>query len=430
MARGKAYTKRQKEFIVTLKESYDQERLEGGTVSTKDPANRVAKGLSVSLRTIRSILSDYNRTGKVDSPSTNRGKPEFSISSPLETVIRQRIRELNREGQYVSIRSLGGWIYQEYKIEIPDKTLWRTLKRMGFIYGISKRCSILKERDYVIIARREYLRKKLGNRKDKKTGGIIRPEVYLDESYINVNHSVENTWYFADDGPWVNKPSGKGLRLIIVNAITEAGWIPNAKLVFQAKQSTGDYHGQMDYRNFSKWFKEQLLPNIPPRSLIFMDNAQYHNLYTEDAFPTPKTLKVELQEWLKLHHLLEYNGDMLKPELYKKCRELCPKPKYILDVIAENEGHTIIRTPQYHPELQPIEICWGVIKNYCAKKCDYTMEKLRIHLEDGFKQVTPITLKEIFKKVRSEEDRYWKEDEIEDENAELLEEEIQFRDYV
>ena len=55
--------------------------------------------------------------------------------------------------------------------------------------------------------------------------------------------------------------------------------VPKAKLVFQAKQSTGDYHGQMDYRNFSKWFKEQLLPNIPSQSLIFMDNAKYHNLY-------------------------------------------------------------------------------------------------------------------------------------------------------
>ena len=54
------------------------------------------------------------------------------------------------------------------------------------------------------------------------------------------------------------------------------------------------------------------------------------------------------------------------------------------------------------------------------------MEKLKIHIEDGFKQVTPTTLKEIFKKVRSEEDRYWKEDELEDENAELLEEEVQF----
>lgn len=119
---------------------------------------------------------------------------------------------------------------------------------------------------------------------------------------------------------------------------------------------------------------------------------------------------------------------MLKPELYKKCRKLCPKPEYILDVIAETQGHTIIRTPQYHPELQPIEICWGVVKNYCAKKCDYTMEKLKIHLDDGFKQVTSDTLNGILKKVRNEEDRYWKEDEIEDKTTELLEEDIQFED--
>ncbi len=43
-------------------------------------------------------------------------------------------------------------------------------------------------------------------------------------------------------------------------------------------------------------------------------------------------------------------------------------------------------------------------------------------------QVTPVTLKGIFEKVRNEEDRYWKEDEIEDENLEFLEEEIQFED--
>ncbi|MCP4109839.1 MAG: hypothetical protein GY749_30695 [Desulfobacteraceae bacterium] len=315
MPRGKRYTKGQKEFIVTLKWSYDQEKLDGETVPTEEPANRVAKGLNVSLRTVKGILSEYNRTGKIDSPSEDRGKPPFRISLLLETVIRQRIRELNRNGRYTSIRSLCGWICQEYNIEIPVKTLWRTLKRMGFAYGTSKRRSVLKERDYVIIARREYLRKKMADR-NKKTGGTIRPEVYLNESYINVNHSAEKTWYFIEDGPWVNKPSGKGRRLIMANAVTEDGRIPNAKLVFQAKQSSGDYHSRMDYRNFSKWFEEQLLPNIPPQSLIFMDNAKYHNLYTEDAFPTPRTSKAELQEWLKSNCPSEYEEDMLKPELY------------------------------------------------------------------------------------------------------------------
>ncbi len=32
------------------------------------------------------------------------------------------------------------------------------------------------------------------------------------------------------------------------------------------------------------------------------------------------------------------------------------------------------------------------------------MAKLKIYLEDGFKQIAPATLKEILKKVRSEED--------------------------
>jgi len=81
----------------------------------------VASGLNVSLKTVKSILLEYNQTGKVDSPSLNRGKPPFHILSPLETIIRQRIRELNRRGQYVSIRSLCGWISQEHHIQIPKQ---------------------------------------------------------------------------------------------------------------------------------------------------------------------------------------------------------------------------------------------------------------------------------------------------------------------
>ena len=119
----------------------------------------------------------------------------------------------------------------------------------------------LRERDDVLIARRTYLRAKLTNRDYR--GGTIRPEVYLDESYVNVNHSTERTWYFAEEGPWVQKPSGKGPRLILVHAIAAEGWVDGAKLVFQAKKRTGDYHGQMNFENFRKWFVESLLPRIP-----------------------------------------------------------------------------------------------------------------------------------------------------------------------
>ena len=418
-SQGKAYTKEQKEFIICLKQSYDEERALQATVSTRDAAGRVAKGLQVSLSTVKAVLAEYHRTGQVETPAIlSHGKPGYRVGSALETVIRQRVRELNRRGEAVSIRSLRSWLSSTgEQREISLKTLWRTLYRMGFVYGPSKRRSTLKEQDYVIIARREYLRQKRGNRCGD--GGTDRPEVYLDETYLNVNHSKDNTWYFEPDGPWVNKPAGKGPRLIIVHAITHQGWVHGAKLVFQAKQRTGDYHGQMNSENFTKWFTEQLLPHIPPSSLIVMDNAPYHNELAEDAFPTPKTRKAQLQQWLLTHHPAQYGEDMLKPELYQWCKQLCPPPPRRLDRIAEAAGHTIIRTPPYHPELQPIETVWALIKEYCAARCDYTLAGLKTHLEAGFDQVTPAICQSLIQTVRIQEDQYWVEDQ-EDDDSEFL----------
>jgi hypothetical protein len=37
---------------------------------------------------------------------------------------------------------------------------------------------------------------------------------------------------------------------------------------------------------------------------------------------------------------------MIKAELLAVCRQLCPKPAYELDRLAEAAGHQILRTPQ------------------------------------------------------------------------------------
>jgi len=38
-----------------------------------------------------------------------------------------------------------------------------------------------------------------------------------------------------------------------------------------------DYHKEMDSHNFELWFKNTLLPNLKPNSVILMDNAPYHS---------------------------------------------------------------------------------------------------------------------------------------------------------
>jgi len=408
---GKAISTGQKLCVISLKSHYDLEKKSGATVLTKNPTLRIAKGLNIGRRTIQSILSEYRKNDDlfVEKPLKTRGKPPFNLSNTLVPNIRHYIRERNLQGQHVSVRNIRAWLIQEHQADIPITTLWRAFNRMGFSYGTGKRRSALKERDYVISARRKYLRKKIWNR--KKDGTLKRPEVYLDETYINKNHSSDSSWFLESDGPWVNKPAGKGERLIIVNAITANGWVSGAKLVFQAKRKTGDYHGQMNYDNFSKWFTEQLLPNIPDKSIIIMDNAKYHNILADDTFPTPRSRKEELQRWIETNRpALKLERDLLKPELYEICKKEATPPQFKLDEIAEKNGHTILRTPQYHCELQPIENCWGVVKNYCRDHCEFTMSNLKEHLPIGFSKVTKRTCQKVIAKVYEQENTFWLED--------------------
>lgn len=207
----------------------------------------------------------------------------------------------------------------------------------------------------------------------------------------------------------MNKPSGKGERLIIVDAITTDGWVSNAKLIFEARKKTGDYHGQMRWEIFSGWFAEQLLPDIPEHSIIIMDNAGYHNTLEENPFPKSDSCKEDIRKRSD-DKGIPWGQDLLKAELFALCRSYEPKPEYRIGKIAEAAGHSILRTPQYHPELQPIELCWGIVKNYAAEHCDFTLRKLHDNLPSAFSQVTATTCRKLIAKIVIEEDKYWDED--------------------
>lgn len=411
---GKQLSAEMIETIVYLKKQYDEERRLGKFVSTKDPAGRTAKSLGLGVATVKRIMSRYTKSENkiVVHYKKPPGRPPTRICPGVQPIVRQYVRNENFNGRRVSIDRVLRFLKSEHAVEIPKTTLWRALDRWGFTHGEGRRRDSLKEQDRVITARRNYLRTKLSNR--NPDGTLKRPEVYLDETYINKNHSCRFTWYLDEDGPLVNKPSGVGPRLILVHAITKDGWVDGAELVFEAKKRTGDYHGQMNWHNFSKWFESQLLDNIPPESIIICDNAKYHNVFASDSFPTKGSKKEDLRCWLDRNGY-PWREDMLKSELYELCQRLAPTPEFRLDKIAAERGMTILRTPPYHPELQPIETCWAVVKNYMADNCDYTMSGLRKRLPEAFSKVTPQTCKDIVVKVSKQEDAYWSEDEKLDE---------------
>jgi transposase len=355
-------------------------------------------------------MSDYNRGINFEvTESPFKGRPQRALSEAIQTVVREYIRQANKEGAYITLEMLCQHIAdispeKEYSV----RTLGRALDRWGFTFGKGVRTQRFKEKDHVVAARQRYLRRKIANRKAE---GTVRPEVYLDESYVNKNHSNDFVWYFEDDGPWIQKPTGKGERLIIMNAITKDGWVPGSKVTFKSTRKTGDYHGQMNQEMFTKWFKEKLLPNIPDNSLIIMDNASFHNILSPLSAPTPSCKKEKIRFWLESNGI-PIKEDCLKAELVEILTKMVPQPTYILDEIAAEQGHEVLRTPPYHPELQPIETCWGIVKNEIARNCDFTMENLILQIEKAFDKVTDVTCAGLIKKMRGVEDRFLSDDAV------------------
>ena len=207
-----------------------------------------------------------------------------------------------------------------------------------------------------------------------------------------------------------------------------------AENIWLASSHTGDYHDNMDGELFNKWVVNKLMPTFkrlyPGKKMVLvMDNAPYHHVrgigslsglnkgkiiglmkekgvdyillpltderkellkddheyvieneyirlpFDEEGFcktkrkfnalttPTVDELKVGFVMWLREH----------KPDVLR-----CKIEKFI-----EDDGGTVLWTPPYCPDLQPIELFWAAGKNnvalnyYHGRSCKETVKDLR-----------------------------------------------------
>jgi hypothetical protein len=74
--------------------------------------------------------------------------------------------------------------------------------------------------------------------------------------------------------------------------------------------ASGDYHGQMNSVNFEKCVTEKLLLNLPPCSVVVLDNAPYHSVQV-DKVPSKYSVESEMISWL------DRQGDFCDPSTRK-----------------------------------------------------------------------------------------------------------------
>ena len=81
----------------------------------------------------------------------------------------------------------------------------------------------------------------------------------------------------------------------------------------------------------------KLIPNLPPKSVVVIDNASYHSVQ-EDKCPTQASRKADMQTWLTKHNVA-WSNDMLKVELLELCRTHRPLPTYVVDETLKQHEH-------------------------------------------------------------------------------------------
>ncbi|XP_050302793.1 uncharacterized protein LOC126740708 [Anthonomus grandis grandis] len=176
----------------------------------------------------------------------------------------------------------------------------------------------------------------------------------------------------------------------------------------------------MNEELFEQCFSKTL-PMLDDNSVIILDNAPYHSRKLEKV-PTSYSRKADIQNWLRLKKL-EFDETMLKYQILDIVKQRKSQyNKYIVDEIAKTQNKTVLRSPPYHCELNPIELIWAEAKNFVAKhNTTYKLSDVKDLFNCALMNITPEKWQKCIEHVvQKVESRMWRIDNIMETQVEQL----------
>ncbi|XP_076037484.1 uncharacterized protein LOC143022948 [Oratosquilla oratoria] len=374
-------------------------RRQGDYEHIEDLEKRTAEAAQVSVRTVSRIRTQGKRSpqGVIESPE--RKKRTCSVMDKVDDFSREAIRR-----EILSFYESGELPTLDLLLDVVTNppvayqgsrsTLWKLVRDLGFNFKKHGNRAILMEKTEIVASRNKYLQEIELNR----TCENPRPEVYLDETWVN--HSTCTTQC---------RTNKEEEGFIIVHAGGAQGFIPGALLMFESKLGNKfDYHDSMNSDTFKQWFVDQLLPNIPERSLIVLDNAHYHCALVNQV-PSLTTQKVDIVKWLT-ENSIPHDSTSSRPELlYLAKLHKKRLQRYEIDELAMAEGHKVLRLPPYYCQLNPIELIWIRMKEEIKRICsdtDQNFTGIEEVAQSAITCVSPEHWRRCIKHTKSLEDDY------------------------
>jgi len=416
-----------------------QHRQRGASFDAAIKATATAELASPS--TLRAAQQLFTATALLPAPSTahrGTGNPTHPLHSPAEPsleaelLIHRRLEAVKERNLYESSTTLRAALRFELGVDVSQRTMLRWLHELGYVYGAKRfvgavrpACRFARMRRFI----REYA-KALRAQQDGEA--VI---VYMDESYVLSRHCGKLLWYSPSSSTQneVQGDDSGGLRLMIVHALTRDGMletpgaiatnllteqVPTAELVFETLGSSDDYHSAMDGGRFLLWLRNRLLPAFETRHpgrrmCLVLDNAAYHHIHGADWI-TPSQMSVtECVSFLqhqRVRTIINERGTFAAASFGQRDKKKAPAParselqaavrahldthpsinRTEVEKLMTTAGHTLVYTPPFAPEVQPIELAWAFAKQRIAQQAvtNRSIDTLREQAESALSSIT------------------------------------------
>ena len=300
-------------------------------------------------------------------------------------------------------------------------TVYRLIKKLGFVFKKRNKKMCIYQRLDIVLQRHNFLRKINEYRKNEYH------IYYQDETWCNTNHTKECVWQLENTSSeellmgteWkggLNVPSGAGRRLIINDIGSREGFLKGCGEVFVGTKS-GDYHSEMNSLHFEDWWKTKVLPSLPDKSVVIVDNAKYHSRMTDNSKkPTTSWRKQEIVDFLQSKQK-EYPPKATKATLLEICKDIFVPKKYVLESVTDEfcqlnkREIRILRLPIGHSELNAIELIWAQSKNEVASKnIKFNLTATKELMSTALSNVTQENWRKAIDHVKQVEDAFRKND--------------------
>ena len=353
-----------------------------------------------SKHTVKKIVQfafDVDGQMELWAPNRKRSRAEYNHDD-MKAFLRSHILGELESGRAVTRTSVGDAIKAHFDLDYTRQAVGVIMKRYGFKYKTLRTQSDKHDDEAYVKLRDTYVRLLTDNRKalqGPRMGLPKRPEVYLDESYVDVKMHPTKGWTI--DNARLSRNISQSGRACMVGAGVAfanddrlvAEWVAGSFETWSSKDGARDihgnerdYHGNFNAKLFEKWFTK-LCITIKDRygdAIFIMDGAGYHKRCLNPA-PGSDAKKAALIEYLtELNEKIVTNGgEAIFDPAAKHCKASLlalikankPPKVFAVHTIAQKHGHEVLFTPPYHPELQPIEIVWGALKNHLTANKDW-----------------------------------------------------------